>query len=146
MAGYFTDKARELILAGTLNLKTADIYFVLLNATGGGSKDIEYLSEVVANELTGTGYTGGYGGSGRKTIGATGDRTVSHSSAKGTLDVASPTWTGLNAGTIGEVLTVVKGTSDADSLVVSYENITDVPTNGGDWTYEIATLGLYTLA
>ena len=146
MAGVLTDKAREMILAGTLNLKTADIYFVLLNATGGGTKDIEYLGEVVANEISGTGYTGGFGGSGRKTIGTTGNRTVSHSSAKGTLDVASPTWTGLDAGTIGEVLTIVKGTGDADSLVVSYEDIADVVTNGSAWTYEIATLGLYTAA
>lgn len=146
MAGVLTDKAREMILAGTLNLKTADIYFVLLNASGGADKDTEYLDEVVANEISGTGYTGGYGGSGRKTIGTTGNRTVSHSSAKGTLDVTSPTWTALDAGTVGMVLTVVKGTEDADSLVVSYEDITDVPTNGGDWTYEIAAIGLYTLA
>jgi len=146
MAGVLTDKAREMILGGTLNLKTADIYFMLLNASDGATKDVEYVSEVVANELAGTGYTGGYAGSGRKTIGATGDRTVSHSSATGTLDVASPTWTGLDAGTIGQVLTIVKGTSDTNSLVVSYETITDVVTNGGPWTYEIATLGLYTAA
>jgi len=148
MAGVLTDKARELILAGTLNLKTADIYFVLLNATAGADKDTEYLSEVAANELSGTGYTGGYGGSGRKTIGATGDRTVTHSGSthKASLDVVDPTWTGLDAGTIGMVLTAVKGTADSDSLVVSYEDITDVPTNGGDWTYAIAAAGLYTLA
>ena len=146
MAGVLTDKAREMILGGTLNLKTADIYYLLLNSSAGCTKDTEYVSEVVANEISGTGYTGGYAGAGRKTIGGTGDRTVSHSSAKGTLDVASPTWTGLDAGTIGEVLTVVKGTSDADSLVVSYEDITDVVTNGGPWTYEIAALGLYTAA
>jgi hypothetical protein len=146
--GYLTDKARELLLAGTLNLKTDDIYFVLLNASGGASKDTEYLSEVVANEVSGTGYTGGYGGAGRKSIGATGDRTVTHSGSthKASLDVVDPTWTGANFGTVGEVLTIKKGTSDADSLVISYDDITDVVTNGGDWTYAIAAAGLWTLA
>lgn len=149
MAGYLTDKARELLLAGTLNLKTDNIEFVLLDDGGACDKDVEYLSEIVADELSGTGYTGGWGGSGRKSIGLTGDRTVTHSDSthKASLDVASPTWTGLDAGTVGVVLTVRKGTTDdTDALVISYENITDEPTNGGDWIYDINVAGLWTLA
>lgn len=145
MALNLTDKARQLILEGSLNLKTDTLKYILLDATYSFSKDHEYASDVNAKELSGTGYTGGFGGSGRKEVGT---RTSGHNgtSHKAYVDADDATWTAINAGTIGSVGIIKEGTSDADSLFIGAQDITDVATNGGDWKFEVHADGLFTLA
>lgn len=147
MGLVLTDLARQLILEGSLNLKTAVLKYILLDTTYVFSKDHEYADDVDAKEVAGTGYTGGFGGSGRKEVGT---RTSGHNgtSHKAWLDADDKTWTGLDVGTIGSVGVICEtgASSDADTLFIGAQDITDKATNGSDWKFEVHADGLFTLA
>lgn len=145
MSLVMTDLARQKVLEGDLDLKNDTLKYILLGVGYTFDKDDEYVADVVANELSGTGYTGGFAGSGRKEVPT---RTAGHNgtSHKAYLDCADSTWTALDAGTIGTVGVWKPGTSDADSLFVGAMDITDKVTNGDDWTLQIHADGLFTLA
>lgn len=120
------------------------IEFVLTKSTYTPNKD-DTNSVLAAAEISGvTGYTGGFGGAGRKVLASktitndtTNDRTV--------YDAADPSaWT-LGAGdTIGGVIVQKKGSaSDATAIPLFFLEITpDVPTNGGTFTLTLDALGL----
>jgi hypothetical protein len=141
MALNLTDKARELLLSGSLNLTSDELHFILLNASFTLDKDFEDVADVNTYELSGTGYTGGFGGSGRKTVAS---KTFAHSAGHvAYMDCTTPVWTAINAGTIHAIGVFKLGTADNDSLFIgAYTLGADVTTNGGDWTYEIAATGL----
>ena len=150
MAGYVTDYARDLIAGGSgtaLNLTTATIWWMLMNAQVATRSSTTVAGLTPATyEINGTNYTRGYAGTGRKAIGT---RTRSTAANKvGVLVTVSPVWTNLGAdcGTIKQVVTWLKVSSDADSYVISYENIADVICNGASWTYQVNSSGLWTLA
>lgn len=141
-----TDYARQLHLEGSLNLKTDTLKYILLDSTFALDKDDEFVADVVAHEIAGSGYTGGYGGSGRKEVGT---RTSGHNgtSHKAFLDADDKTWTALDAGTVGAVGVVKEtGGSDATAIFIGAQDITDKPTNGSDWKFEVHTDGLFTEA
>jgi hypothetical protein len=146
MALLLTDYARQLILEGTLNLKTDTLKYILLDSTFVFDKDDEFVADISANEVSGTGYTGGYGGGGRKSVGT---RTSGHNgtSHKAYIDADDVTWTAIDAGTIGAVGVIKEtGGSDATAIFIGAQDITDNTTNGGDWKLELHADGLFTLA
>jgi hypothetical protein len=139
MASLTYNEARKLILSGSIDLN-ADTIKVMLVGTGyTPNKDHVYVSDLGSNELNngggGSGYTAGFGSSSRKTLGS------KAFSKDDTLDRAkfaagNPSWTAINAGTIGGVAVVKEGTSDADSVVIAFHDVSpDSATNGGDWTF-----------
>lgn len=141
MALNLTDKARELLLSGSLNLTSDELHFILLNASFTLDKDFEDVADVNTWELSGTGYVGGFGGSGRKTVAS---KTFAHNvSHEAYMDCTDPVWSAINAGTIHAIGVFKLGTADNDSLFVgAYTLAADVTTNGGDWTYQVAANGL----
>lgn len=145
MSLVLTDHARQLIIEGSLNLKTDTLKYILLDSSFSLDKDDEYVSDIVAHEISGTGYTGGFGGSGRKSVGT---RTSGHNgtSHKAYIDAGDTTWTALDAGTIGAVGIIKEVGSDADSIFIGADNIVGKATNGSDWQYQVSADGLFTLA
>jgi hypothetical protein len=96
--------------------------------------DHRFVSSVVASEIATTGYTGGFGGSGRKALAS---RTLAADDAndRGLFDAADITWTALASGvTIAYAVLFKELTSDALSPLVALFDVTDTPTNGGDIT------------
>lgn len=67
MANWF-NRAKYAIATGGLNLSTDTIKFLLLDEDYAFDPDDNFVSDLVADEVSGTGYTGGYAGSGRKTL------------------------------------------------------------------------------
>lgn len=117
--------------------------FILVKSTYTFDKD-HTNTAIAAAEISGvSGYTGGFGGAGRKTPGSktmtndtTNDRTV--------YDCADPAaWT-LGAGdTVGGVIIAKKGSaSDATAVLLWFLDITDFPTNGGTFTLVLDALGI----
>lgn len=97
-------------------------------------KDHEFVSDLVTSEADGTGYTGGFGGSGRKAIGT---RTITDDLANDRVlfNAANPaTWTALTLtnGSIAYIAVIVEVTSDADSILLALLDPADLVTNGGD--------------
>jgi hypothetical protein len=105
-----------------------------------------FVNQVSASELSGTGYVGGFGGAGRKAL-ASKTITEDDTNDRGTYDAADPSaWTGLNAGTIGGVIVIKENTTDADSDLLAFIDTNDLVTNGSDVTFNIATAGLFYLS
>lgn len=126
---------------GTLKLVLVQSsYTVVLTqdlVDNGGANDI------IDHELSVSGYTGGYGGAGRKAISGSLTPTWARDDANLRIefDFSDPAaWTSLASGqTIGYVATVCEdydgAVDDTDSLVVGVDDTNDVPTNGGNVTY-----------
>ena len=137
--GLYNTGGRRLIggATGAINWSTAtNIKVMLLTASVPYTfnPDHEFVSSVAASEAAGTGYAGGFGGAGRKTLTGkliqddlTADRVV--------FKCDTPiTWTGLNltSGAIAQVVIFVENGSDAASPLIGLLDPNDLTTNGGD--------------
>ncbi len=146
MASITTNKGRTLIANGSVDLLTDTLKVMLLSSAYTPNKDHNFISDISANELSGTGYTAGFGGSGRKTLAG---KTVTQDDTNdlAVFDANDVTWTAINAGTVAYAAVVKEVTSNADSPVLAVLDVSpDVATNGGDWTLQWGALGLIKLA
>ena len=101
----------------------------------------EFIDSVVANdpneeEVTATGYVGGFAGADRLVPAA---RTTTVSGAIVEFKFTSPVWSSIGNGTnetVGGVILVNEVTSDLLSPVICFDELVgNVTTNGGDLTY-----------
>lgn len=102
----------------------------------GGANDI------VDAEISVSGYTGGWGGSGRKTL-ASKTVSVNDTNNRVEVDAADVTWTALGSGATIEaaVIGVEGGSNDTTSVPAVYLDPTNIPTNGSDVTLQFASNG-----
>ena len=128
---------------GTTSYTSDTIKIMLVNSSYTYSDSHDHVDDVSANELSGTGYTGGFDGSGRKTLAS---KTITVNSTHIEFDAADITWTGLNAGTIGGAILIEEITNDASSALLAFIDPTDLPTNGGDVTLVVNSGGFMQIA
>ena len=109
--------------------------------------DIAGTTDFTAGELTGTGYTAGFGGAGRKTL-ASKTITVDKTNDRAEFDCADVTWTAINAGTAAQATVLKEITNDAASKTISNIDTGGFPvvTNGGDLTLAVNAEGLIQLS
>lgn len=103
-----------------------------------GGDDVNDPSE---HELVATNYTGGFGGAGRKTVSVTVSNDKTNNRVIGVL--GDLTWSALGGAsndTIGGALLIKEGTSDLDTLVLGFLDLTNTPTNGSDITLDFNDL------
>ena len=101
------------------------------------------LTPITTAELSGgSGYVGGFGGSGRKTL-ATPVAAPDHAGDRFYIDFADLTWNAINSGEVRAAVVYIPGSSDPDSIPLWYVDVNKV-TNGSDLTIQIsnAPLGL----
>jgi hypothetical protein len=148
MANQVFNAFKKKIADGTLDWDTtAGFKVMLVDATNDADIDDEFIGSITTlGELSGTGYTGGFGGSGRKAIGT---RAVNLDlpNDRAELDGDNITWTGINAGTIVKAIIVRENTTDADSDLVAMIDDGGLPlvTNGGDVTLTFNAEGILQL-
>lgn len=117
------------------------------------NKDNAFFDEAGADdfidgELSGTGYVAGWGGAGRKVIGAA--KTLAYDAANDRVefDGADVTWTAINAGTAAQA-TVGKEGAANDTTSACLGNVDTggfpVVTNGGDVTIQWNVEGILQL-
>jgi hypothetical protein len=115
----------------------ADSIKVMLVTSGYAfNPDDRFVTTAAGSEISVTGYTGGFGGSGRKTLAS---RTLSADDTgnRGVFDAADVTWTALGSGaTIAAAIVFKELTSDALSPMIAYFDLVDTATNGGDITIQ----------
>lgn len=142
MASLTSNKLRALLLTAGIDLENdSGIKVMLTTASYTPNKDHNFASSVT-NELSGTGYTGGFGGSGRKALAS---RTVTQDDTNDVafLDAADVTWTAINAGTAAYAIVIKEVTADSDSPVLVVVDLSpDIVTNGGDFTIQWAADGI----
>ena len=127
---------------GKLSVMTAGLTGLTIKAmlvTSGYvfNADHSYVADLVpaSNELSGTGYAGGFAGSGRKTLAST-SLNLDLTGDRAFYDAADLTWTAINAGTAAALILYIAKTSDADSILVGFIDSGGFPkvTSGTDLT------------
>ena len=148
MASMTTNKFRELIMNGGIDLDNAAdtaVKVMLVQNTYTPDRDHDFVSSITSGttkELTGgTGYTGGFGGSGRKAL--TGKTIVKDNATdKAYWDATDSSWNAINSGTIGYVVVIREVTADSDSPILVIIDVPDTATNGSDLTLQWAADGI----
>lgn len=144
------NKAKTLLMNGQLNLLNDTIKVMLVNSSYAPDPDDDYVgnSGVASAEVSGTGYVGGYGGSGRKIL-TNKVITEDDTNDRAYFDADDVTWAGINAGTIAAAVLIKEGvTDDNTSLLIAYIDQGGFPviTNGGDLTIQWNTDGILQLS
>lgn len=142
MASIVYNSAKRDLLNGVIDLDGSNTLKVLLvKDTYTPDPDhatVADLKSPTDYELSGTGYTGGPGGSGRKTM-AQGDRSVTadNTNDRAVFDIADdPVWTGIDAGVAGGIVLYQHNSGSDDSLnkLILFGDFADQPTSGGSLT------------
>lgn len=142
MATYMFDSGVKALLGNQSWVDATEVNAILVGSTYSADKATDvYVGDIATlGELSGTGYTGGHGGSGRKALTS---RACNISAGYIRLDAADLTWSAINAGTINGVVIAIKGASDAASILIGFIDLTDTVTNGGDITIQWHADGIF---
>lgn len=141
MASSWYTHGHGLVIAQSANLTAAKVMLMRDTYTFAATHD--HVSDINTYELSVTGYTGGYGGSGRHSLSSvtfTDDDTNNYT----VMDAANPTvWSSLAAGqTIAAAVILIEaGGSDNTSHPIFYVDFIDVAT-GGDFSIDWAAAGI----
>jgi hypothetical protein len=143
MASFMYNTALSEILAQTLNLDTAVLKIMLVNATYTPNKDDDVVdagggSDALDAEIVATNYTGAWGGAGRKTANVSIEQ--QDASDRVVFKIVDLTWTALggaaNDTVVAAILIKEGGSDDTTSRLIAYLDIANTPTNGGDFTLD----------
>lgn len=149
MASITTNKLRALLLNNGIDLLSDTIKVMLVGTSYTPDKDHNFVNSITAatsKEISGTGYTAGFGGAGRKTLSS---KTVTQDDTNdvGYFDAADVSWTAIDAGTVGFACIIKEVTADTDSPLLCVVDVSpDVATNGGDYTIQWAADGIFKIA
>jgi hypothetical protein len=143
MASGWYQQGLEDALDNTLNLDTDTLKVMLVTSSYTYDADHTVVdnggndaTDPSFNELTVSGYTGGFGGAGRKTTALA----MNVDNTNNAVDIelnggANQTWTSLASGeTIGGAILIKEITADTSSRLICFFDVTDTATNGGDVT------------
>lgn len=127
---------------GTISFLTADIRAMLIGT--GYTPDVDHLfaNTPGAFEISVTGYTPGFSGTGRKVLAGktivadTGNNRVA-------FDCNDITWTSLGAGaTVRYIVIYRHNTTDANSRLLFALQITDTATDGTNFIWNVNSIGI----
>lgn len=152
MANFvYNTAAKEMAdLNQTIDLEGDTIKVMLCTSSYVANRDNDFIEEGAndanEHELSGTGYTAGFGGAGRKTLG-TKSWAVDKTNDRAEFDCADITWTAIDAGTVSQILVIKEITADTASRLIAHIDDGGLPivTNGGDLTVTINAEGLIQL-
>ncbi len=152
MADFHYNEAAKKVYDQTLDMLVDTIKVGLSTSTHVPIRDNDFLDEVgsddfIDGELTGTGYTSGFGNSGRKTL-ASKAIVVDKPNDRAEFDAADVTWTGISAGTAAQATILKEITNDAASITIANVDTGGFPivTNGGDLTIQWNAEGIIQLS
>lgn len=131
MANSVTNKCKFEVFTGTADLDASDLRVLLLKSVAAPNADTNFISDVVADEIS----VGGYA---RQALAG---ETVTEDDANdfAYLDATDPVFTALVAGqTIGWMCLFRQTGADATAPIYCNYDLTDTPTNGGDVTVVFA--------
>jgi hypothetical protein len=130
-SGWYNSALRD-VMDGTIDLSSDTLKLILVTSAYTPDKDHDFANDLTG-ELSGTGYTGGFNGSGRKTIaGKAFETDVTNDRVEFTF--SGVTWTAINAGSPKYAILVKEITNDAATRLVAFLDLGTVTTNGGDLT------------
>lgn len=130
MANSGYNIATKKMIDGDFNGTSLTIKLLLVGTGYTFDKDHDFVDDVVAQELSGTGYV-------RKTL-ASLATSLDNVNDRSELDAADVTWTAIDAATAKAAILYAFVTNDADSWLIGYIDTGGFPivTNGGDVTLQ----------
>ena len=123
------------LLNGTIDFDTDTIKLLLVDTNHTFTKSHEFVSDIVANEASGTGYS-------RKTL-ANADILEDFANDRVKFDADDISYTALDAGTIASAIIYKEVTNDADSPLIADIDFTDLVTNGSDVDLRVNADGFF---
>ncbi len=148
MASFVYNKAAQEMADGTIDLLTDTIKVMLVNSTYVPARtdlvvDTGAGTDAESAEINVSGYTPGWGGSGRKTLG-TKTLVVDQANNRAEFSAANETWASLGTGATIAAMIVIKegGVNDTTSRLIAYLDVTDTPTNGGNIAFTFDAEGI----
>ncbi len=144
MASGFYNQALVDILTGSIDMDSNTLKIMLVDTGYTYDPDHQVIdngandaTDPSHNEIVATNYTGGFGGAGRKTA----TLTVSKQDAnnRAIITIGDLTWTSLGGATndtVGGAILIKEITNDTSSRLIAFFDLTDTPTNGGDFTLD----------
>lgn len=135
MASNLYNPGLEKLLDGTISFESDTINVLLVDTSHTFDKTHEFVSDIVANEASGTGYA-------RKTL-ANAAIALDAANDRVEFDADNPSYTALNAGTIAAAIVFKNVTNDADSPIIAQIDFADLVTNGSDVELQINSEGLF---
>jgi hypothetical protein len=138
--GYTFEAIRQ-ILSGELNLSSATIKAMLVDETFMFSSTQHEVSNATSAEPDGTGYQGGFGGTGRKTI-----TSKSFVETAGTVEMFADAvdWTGYGEQPVKAVLLIVENINDADSLIIGIYYLDEI--TASDPAFDFSDVPLFSVS
>lgn len=140
MASAVYNRGKQYV--GTNGWVTPTYKVMLITSAYVFNVDHDFVSDLGAVELSGSGYVSGFGNSGRKSL-AGKIVNLNDTDDRAEFDANDLTWTAIDAGTAAACVVIREATSDADSELIAYLDPNNVVTNGGDYTVQWATSGLF---
>ena len=138
MASLLYNNAKKEFWQGLIAWDSSpDIKVLLVNASYTAAPTHSFVSEVVANELTGTGYA-------RKAL-TSRTVTIDTGTNKAVCDAADVDYVGLNAGTLAAAVVFLDTGNPATSPLIAYMDAPDLASNGSDVALRWAASGLFSL-
>lgn len=142
----YNEGAHQLGSNGSVSWSADTIELVLTKSTYTPNKD-DTNSVLAAAEIVATGYTGGFGGAGRKVL-ASKTHTKDNTNDRDVYDAADPSaWTlgGAVNDTVGGCIVQKKGSADDTTAVMLafLDIVPDVPTNGSTFTLQFDANGIF---
>jgi len=145
---FVYNKAAEELNNGTIDLLNDTIKTMLVTSQYTAARtdlvvDAGGANDPVDAEINVTGYTRGWGGSGRKDLTGKGV-VVDQAGNRAEFSAGNLTWTALGTGaTIAAMLIIKEGVSnDTTSRLIAYLDVTNTPTNGGDVSFTFNSDGI----
>ena len=123
---------------------------MLLDDTYTPDKDHDFADDINGDEISPTGYTGGFGGAGRKSLANKSIAVQSSPTNRLKFDADDITWSSIGGASNATVkyLSIIKEiTNDAASPIVCIiEATTQQTTNGSDLTWQFSADGVFRLS
>jgi len=118
VSSVVSNKIKALLLSGGVDLDTDGIKAMLVTSAHTPNADDNFVSTYTASELSGTGYAGGFAGSGRKALAS---KTVTQDNVNDLayLDADDLVWTGISAGTAAALVLYKPVNDDTDSPIIA---------------------------
>lgn len=123
------------LLDGTIDFEGDTIKLLLVDESHTFDKTDEFVSDIVANEASGTGYS-------RKTLANT-SIALDAGNDRVEFDADDISYTGLDAGTIASAIIYKEVTNDADSILIADVDFTNLVTNGSDVDLQVNAEGFF---
>ena len=138
MPSLLYDNAKKELCQGLIAWDSEpNIKVLLVNASYTPSAAHQFVTDLGANELTGTGYE-------RKAL-ATRTVTIDAVNHKAVCDAADLDYVGLNAGTLAAAVVFIDTGTAATSPLIAYMDAPDLASNGSDVALRWAASGLFSL-